>query len=95
MTGQEAGWRGLIRYCGGCNPRYERSEAVRQLCAALPEVTWTYDVDESRDFSVIVCGCESACVKPAAYIAPYGVYILWEEAAACGLAEQLRSRMRI
>ena len=30
-----------IKYCGGCNPRYDRVAAARRLEAAFPGLTFT------------------------------------------------------
>ena len=40
-----------VRYCGGCNPRYDRTAAVRTLKELLPN-WWgleRYEADARRD----------------------------------------------
>ena len=48
-----------IHYCGGCNPRYDRTALVKHLAADFPALTFTYDGD--ADLTLAVCGCSVAC----------------------------------
>lgn len=51
-----------IRYCGGCNPRYDRVRAVRTLEAAFPDVLFfSQGADRLPDLLIMVCGCSSRC----------------------------------
>ncbi|MDR3554029.1 MAG: hypothetical protein P4L55_04685 [Syntrophobacteraceae bacterium] len=52
-----------IKYCGGCNPRIDRSRVAEEIGACLPEgfqlvqgkgpVVW--------DVGILICGCAVAC----------------------------------
>lgn len=53
-----------IKYCGGCNSRYDRGKMVRDLQAQFPDVQFTCDTDEYCNIWLIVCGCPTACAKP-------------------------------
>ena len=47
-----------IKYCGGCNPRFDRVAAVESLgCRALPAAR----PGERYDLILVVCGCSAAC----------------------------------
>lgn len=52
-----------IKYCGGCNPTYDRVAAVKEMEERLRGkaelVSWH---DESADGVVIVAGCATSCV---------------------------------
>ncbi|WP_296828194.1 MaoC family dehydratase [uncultured Megasphaera sp.] len=51
-----------IKYCGGCNPRYDRSKEVEKLKKKFPQHTFTYDTENTIcDFCLLVCGCMTAC----------------------------------
>ena len=53
-----------IRYCGGCNPRYDRVAAVNKLKSLLPEMAFeAVQPDHDYDSVVVVCGCDAACAK--------------------------------
>ncbi|WP_409968928.1 hypothetical protein RFF05_02870 [Bengtsoniella intestinalis] len=51
-----------IKYCGGCNPRYNRKQAVETLVEAFPH--WTVSTaypNVCYDVLVVVCGCSATC----------------------------------
>lgn len=49
-----------IRYCGGCNPSFDRVEAVRSLSKALNIGTVRYDQPGVQTL-LLICGCPKAC----------------------------------
>lgn len=51
-----------VKFCGGCNPTYERGAFFEGLKSALDnECTFVpYDYPEP-DGMVIICGCERVC----------------------------------
>ena len=51
-----------VRYCGGCNPRYDRVALLRQLEMLLPELDFVpATAGVSYDAVIAVCGCEARC----------------------------------
>lgn len=53
-----------LRYCGGCNARYDRVALVRRLEAAFPE--WDFvSARPQTEYAalVVVCGCPARCVN--------------------------------
>lgn len=51
-----------LKYCGGCNPDYERTdffEAVKRL--AGDEVVWVRPEDDDYQAVLVICGCPTAC----------------------------------
>ncbi|MBU2643209.1 hypothetical protein KKI24_00760 [bacterium] len=52
-----------VKYCGGCNPKYDRVALVQRMEQALSEawefVSWE---DPTADHILIIAGCETACV---------------------------------
>ncbi|MDR3073665.1 MAG: hypothetical protein LBV01_02925 [Deltaproteobacteria bacterium] len=51
-----------VKYCGGCNPRYDRKALTEKLRAAFPlaEIIERHE-DGPFDFVAVVCGCPAAC----------------------------------
>lgn len=49
-----------LRYCGGCNPRYDRVAAVDRLRAQLPELELRPAVP-GHETVLMVCGCPAWC----------------------------------
>lgn len=53
-----------IKYCGGCNPRYERVEKVEKLKKQFPDTVFeAYRGQEECDKVLFVCGCERTCLR--------------------------------
>ena len=54
-----------IKYCGGCNSRYDRTKEVEKLKKQFPQHEFTYQVDTAIcDIFLLVCGCMTACASP-------------------------------
>ncbi len=57
-----AGKRVALKYCGGCNPSYDRVEYVRRIQSMAGEsIEWTTVDGEGFEWVLIVQGCETAC----------------------------------
>lgn len=51
-----------IKYCGGCNPTYQRRSIVTRAQEEFPHVQFfAYDPTISYDLVVVICGCMEEC----------------------------------
>ena len=52
-----------IKYCGGCNSRYDRTKEIKKLIKQFPQHTFFYETQDAGicDVWLIVCGCMTAC----------------------------------
>ena len=51
-----------VKYCGGCNPRYDRTGALAELKAALPGVRFVPAAPgQAADALLVLCGCTARC----------------------------------
>ncbi|MEA4852981.1 MAG: hypothetical protein VB082_01745 [Christensenella sp.] len=84
-----------IKYCGGCNPRYERTNIAERLRLDLPEARIVSASSESQmDYVVIICGCMSACANVDGLMGEYGRSIITHHDAYKELLEKLKQVMR-
>ncbi len=52
-----------IKFCGGCNPKYDRGVFITRLKQVLGDrCEWVSYDHPSPAGIIIVCGCERACV---------------------------------
>lgn len=59
------GLRVGIKFCGGCNPRYDRPALVSRLAGRFPRVCFLPVAEGERyDAVAVVCGCLAACARP-------------------------------
>lgn len=53
-----------VRYCGGCNPRYDRVALVKQVAGCFPGVDFVpAQPGEHYPAALVVCGCPALCVN--------------------------------
>lgn len=55
------------KYCGGCNPRYDRKAAVEAIESRLGEILQYAKKEEMYEELYVVCGCPAACVDITDY----------------------------
>ena len=51
-----------LKYCGGCNPLYDRSVIREKLAADFPCFTFTRE-EAQANRAVVICGCSRACAS--------------------------------
>lgn len=53
-----------IKYCGGCNPHYDRTREVQKFIKKFPNHTFTFNPEQDPcDICLLVCGCMTACAS--------------------------------
>lgn len=54
-----------IKFCGGCNPTYDRGDAVNKLKKIFEDkiTFYSHDINIPRDIGIVVQGCERECVQ--------------------------------
>lgn len=51
-----------VKYCGGCNPNYQRRSIVTRAQSEFPHAHFSsYDPASSYDLVVVICGCMEEC----------------------------------
>lgn len=65
-----------VKYCGGCNPNYDRKEIAdiieRQSGISLA----AYEAIKIPDITLVICGCTSDCVKIDKYKSKYETILI-------------------
>lgn len=57
-----------IKYCGGCNPRYDRAKYVGKLADCHPEWEMEYAKEGVHyDLLYVIGGCTSCCASYEQY----------------------------
>lgn len=52
-----------IKYCGGCNPKYNRKKLLNKIEEALSKEHdfVIADINQHYELLLVICGCTSAC----------------------------------
>ncbi|WP_125144093.1 MaoC family dehydratase [Clostridium transplantifaecale] len=79
-----------IKYCGGCNPRYQREALVKKLKTRFPSHTYvTLKEQKECDIWLLVCGCPAACVSDDGLIAVKQRFLLTSMKEFVGIEDYL------
>lgn len=69
-----------VKFCGGCNPGYERSKIVKRICAKFPQVEIEPVREESAyDLILLISGCHAECLSVAAWQQQAPVISIYQE----------------
>lgn len=82
-----------VKYCGGCNPRYERRAVTERLKAAFPQAGFVETGDDEGPFDhvAVICGCSAACAMHGDLHGTYGKTVVSSAGESEGLENALRS----
>ena len=76
-----------LKYCGGCNPRYDRAAFARWLAAQHEDWEVTYaEREEAYDLLLVVSGCSAACASTSTSGKPSNTEGSTNTSAACSSA---------
>ncbi len=82
-----------IKYCGGCNPRYDRTGFAARLKQDLGGrgVEWVSagTAGEPLDFVLVICGCTAACARHQNLNGAYGKLVVHTPAQYAAVRERL------
>ena len=78
-----------IKYCGGCNPRYDRTAVAARLLQDLPGVR-IVSAGNAPDYVVVLCGCSSACAQHQHLTGRHSKSVLTREEDYAPLLEKLK-----
>ena len=70
-----------VKYCGGCNPRYEREALLERLTKAFPQIDFQTQLCMAPAAAVVICGCDAACAEVSGCIGSSGRIVIWKESA--------------
>lgn len=65
-----------VKYCGGCNSRYDRRALVKKLEQQFGQVLPAAQTGVLYDEVYVICGCASCCADVSA-LQSKQIYFLW------------------
>lgn len=69
-----------IKYCGGCNPRYDRTKIVSRLREEFPGLDlFPARENAEADLIVVICGCRVQCADHTRLTGKQGKIVLSRE----------------
>ena len=65
-----------LKYCGGCNPIYDRKEIADIIRRQSGINLKPYDENEVADIVLIINGCSVDCINTCGYKSRYGTVLI-------------------
>lgn len=80
-----------VKFCGGCNPRYERGAAYREIKEQLKKsVDFAYAEDDvTYDNLLVIGGCTACCASYSQYTVRNQVIKMWDETHIDNIVKEL------
>lgn len=80
-----------IKYCGGCNPVYDRAGRVRRFIEENPLYEYLgASGNQPCDYWMVVCGCSRRCAGTDGLTARKKVFVLWDEEGFLRMEQELK-----
>ena len=70
-----------VKFCGGCNPRYERRQALADL-EQMYKGSVCFDIAKEHtvyDLLLVIGGCSNCCASYDEYKAENGIIKMWDK----------------
>lgn len=65
-----------LKYCGGCNPRYDRKDFAAKLCNDLGLACCPVGDRKEWELVLVLCGCTNCCADHSLYKGEKGKFIV-------------------
>ena len=84
-----------VKFCGGCNPHYQRGDAFRKIQADLPEIEFEYaEEGVGYDHLLVIGGCTAFCPIIEQYTVNGDVLKLWSADHVKNIEEKLEEKLK-
>lgn len=86
-----------VRFCGGCNPRFDRGVALEKIRESRPDDEFLHAVEgEEYDMLLVIGGCTNCCASFDHFHSHTGVEKIWSQEHIPELIEEIEiARKRI
>ena len=83
-----------VKFCGGCNPHYQRGDAYRRIASDIPEIVFEH-AEEGVEYDVllVIGGCTACCAGYDQYTVKDDVIKMWSEDQINDIESQLSSKL--
>ncbi|MBQ6496553.1 MAG: hypothetical protein IJI74_05215 [Firmicutes bacterium] len=69
-----------VKFCGGCNPRYDRGAAYREIKEELKDIDFVHaEEDVPVDNLLVIGGCTACCASYEQYDVKDQVFKMWDK----------------
>ncbi len=80
-----------VRFCGGCNPRFERGEAYKEIKSRLENVDFQLAEEGAYyDTILVIGGCSACCASYEQFDYKYEEVKMWDSSHIEEVVEKLK-----
>jgi len=84
-----------IKFCGGCNPRYNRRKILNLLREEFKDTIKFETASESRLYEglIVLCGCPSCCASYNSFKTKRKPILIWDEKQYNDIVETIKKEV--
>ncbi len=84
-----------IKFCGGCNPRYNRGKILNQLREDFKNTITFETASESQLYEglIVLCGCSSCCASYDNFKTNRKPILIWDEKQYNDIVETIKKEV--
>ena len=81
-----------VKFCGGCNPRYDRGAAFRQIKEDMSDIDFVHaEEGDPVDNLLVIGGCTACCASYDQYDVKGNVFKMWDK----DHIENIKSKLKV
>lgn len=83
-----------VRFCGGCNPRYNRRAVLEEIESRFEDIDFVNAVEGvPHDLLLVIGGCTNCCASYEQFDTKNGVVKIWDQDQIDLICEELKSKI--
>ncbi len=84
-----------VKFCGGCNPHYQRGDAFRKIKADMPHIDFEHaEEGVEYDILLVIGGCSACCPLIDRYTVKDEVIKMWSENQIEDIESKLEKKLQ-
>lgn len=85
-----------VKFCGGCNPRFQRGETFQKIKEQFRNrIEFRYAKEEEEyDLLLVICGCTNCCATYSQYRFRLGCLKMWDESHTSKIIGELEALLK-
>lgn len=69
-----------VRFCGGCNPRYDRGAALREIESHFKDIDFVNALEGiPHDLLLVIGGCSNCCAAYEQFDSKHSAIKMWDK----------------
>lgn len=82
-----------VRFCGGCNPRYDRRGALNQIESQIKDIDFVNAAEGvPHDLLLVIGGCSNCCASYEQFETKEGVLKMWDKTHIDRILDDIQKR---